>query len=86
MFGITSPKYSWEIQAYNRKVKGDEKRKKQEEESFSGWKSQSTDDPETSTQSGPRIGAVHQMQPLDPISVESIATVPSPYEAPVLHM
>jgi len=60
-FGITSPKYSTEINAYNRRLREQESEAKRQQE-FSGWRSEGQ-------QRGPRP---QQMRQLDPISVQDL--------------
>ena len=84
MLGITSPKYASEINAYNRKCREDEDRKKREEESFSGWKQQDSSLHSQTTTQHQNLQESHQMHQLDPMSVESMAGIPQ--NAVSLHM
>ena len=70
-FGITSPKYACEINAYNRKLKEEEDRKRRQEQSFSGWRQETK-----------AANEGHQMHQLDPISVESLSVLPPVLSTP----
>lgn len=59
-FGITSPKYEYEINAYNRMIKQEEERKKREIETFAGWR----DPVEVTTQGQEQHPHAREVSPL----------------------